>query len=326
MSRCCLIGLTILLIGGPGLALADDPVFSGPQIGEKLPSFKAKGVFAGQADKELDLVKQADGKPLALIFVHAKTRPAFGLTNKVMQYAATRSKNGLVSGVVFLTDDATAMTRWMRNVKQYLPEGVTHVVYADGAEGPGSYGLNRNVTLTVLIAKEGKVTANFALVQPSLEADGPKILKAIVDVTGGGKVPTITELGGGRYERQAQNTRKPAATRPNAGRGQNDPELTSLLRSVINKQATEEQVRKAAAKVEEYVADKENARRQLGRISNTVVSSGKLFNYGTEAAQEVLRKWAKKYPKPRQAPKPDRPQNKDKKRGNNNTDNSAVGR
>ncbi len=309
MSRCCLFGLTILFLAGHSSALADDPIFSGPQVGEILPAFKAKGVFAGQADKELDLVKQADGKPMALVFVHAKTRPAFGLTNKVMQYASTRSKAGLVCGVVFLTDDATAMTTWMRRVKQHLPEGVTHVVYADGAEGPGSYGLNRNVTLTVLVAKGGKVTANFALVQPSLEADGPKILKAIVDVSGGGKVSTIAELGGGRYVR-------PAPNRPNAGRGQNDPQLTSLLRSVLNKQATEEEVKAAAAKVEEYVTDKENARRELGRISNTVVNGGKLSNYGTEVAQEILRQWAKKYPKPRRAPKADRPrgdrQEKDK--------------
>ena len=39
--------------------------------------------------------------------------------------------------------------------------------------------------LTVLVAKENKVTANFALVQPSLAVDAPRIGKALVDLVGG---------------------------------------------------------------------------------------------------------------------------------------------
>ena len=42
------------------------------------------------------------------------------------------------------------------------------------------------MSLTVLVGKEGVVSANFALVQPSVQADGPKILKAIVDALGRG--------------------------------------------------------------------------------------------------------------------------------------------
>ena len=57
--------------------------------------------------------------------------------------------------------------------------------YTEGKEGPGSYGLNRNVTLTILVGKEGKVTANFALVQPSTQADLPKILEEVAKVAGG---------------------------------------------------------------------------------------------------------------------------------------------
>ena len=298
MSRNYLLGFAVLLLLFPGVARADDDVFSGPQVGEKLPSFKVKGVFGDLAGKELDLIERADGKAVALIFVHVKTRPAFGLTNTIMKYAVTRSKDGLENGVIFLTDDPTPMLEWMNRVKKNLPKGVTHVISTDGAEGPGSYGLNRNVALTVLIGKDGKVTGNFALVQPSLAADGPKILEAMVAVIGGGKVPTIAELGGPRYTGQARgkNTRgKNAKKRPNQ---QNDPQLTSLLRSVINKQASEEDVKKAAAEVEAYIAKNETARRQLGRITNTVVNGGKLSNYGTEAAQAILKRWAKEFAPP----------------------------
>jgi hypothetical protein len=297
MFRNYSLGFVVLLLLFPGVTGADDAVFSGPQVGEKLPSLKVKGVFDDLAGKELDLIERADGKAVALIFVHERTRPAFGLTNAIMKYAVTRSKDGLDNGVIFLTDDPTPTLEWMNRVKNILPKGVTHCISTDGVEGPGSYGLNRNVALTVLIGKEGKVTANFALVQPSLTADGPKILKAIVEATGGGKVPSIAEFAGLRYTGQNRKKKRGnnAEKRPNQ---QNDPQLSSLLRAVINKQASEEDVKKAAAEVEAYITKNEVARRQLGRITNTVVNGGKLSNYGTEAAQVILKRWSKEFGPP----------------------------
>ena len=182
----------------------------------------------------------------------------------------------------------------MHRVEQHLAQGVTHGISTDGVEGPGSYGLNRNVTLTVLIGKEGKVTANFALVQPSLPVDGPQILKAIVAATGGGKVPTIAEFRGGRSRNQARRNQPPRNMRAR----QDDPKLTSLLRAVINRQAGEEDVKKAATQLEKYIAENEKARGEFARIISRVVNSGRFSNYGTEAAQKILRQWAKKYSDP----------------------------
>jgi hypothetical protein len=213
-QRYGIVAIGILLLGCSTSALADDPIFSGPQVGEKLPAFRAKGVFGDLADQEFDLIERADGKPIVLIFFHAKTRPAFGLTNVIMKYAASRSKDGLESGVIFLTDDPSSMTSWMRQVKKHFAVGPTHGVSMHGKEGPGAYGLNRNVALTVLVGNKGKVTGNFALVQPSIQADGPKILKAIVDVTGGGEVPDISKLVGRRYRGQAERKKRKRPNNP----------------------------------------------------------------------------------------------------------------
>lgn len=286
---------TVLLLSGQAAVFGDEPVFSGPQVGEKLPSLKVKGVYGDLAARDIELGGPAEGNPELLIFFHEKTRPAYGLTNMMMKYAASRKKDGLRSSVIYLTDDATEMREWLGRVKGNMNQNVIHAISPDGVEGPGSYGLNRNVALTVLVAKEGNVTANFALVQPSIQSDGPKILKAIVDATGGGKIPTIAELGGGRYSNQA---------RMRARGGKSDEKLTSLLRAVINKQASDADVRKAAAAVEQYVAKNGNARREIARISNTIVNSDKLSNYGTEAAQETLKRWAKKYGQPASGDKP----------------------
>ena len=90
-----------------------------------------------------------------------------------------------------------------------------------------------------------------------------------------------------------ENQRK-RPQRGRQGRG-GDAELSSLLRGLINKRATEAEVREAALKVEKYVDAKEAARKDLARRVTSIVNSGKLANYGTPAAQKVLRGWAKKY-------------------------------
>ena len=288
MKKTLLLYLAVLFCFTPELFAVEDPIFSGPQVGEKLPPMNVKGVIGDHSSKEFELIELAGEKPVFVVFVHARTRPAFGLTNAMMRYAATRKKDGLTSGVVFLTHDATSTEKWMNVVQKNFPKNIELGISPDGQEGPGAYGLNRNVTLTILVGKEGKVTANFALVQPSMQVDGPKILRAIVAAVGSGEVPDINSLSGPRYQGR-QDQRMKAAE---------DPKLIPLIRAVINKQATPDEVDAAAKKLEEYVQKNELAAKHFGRVTNTVVNSAKLGNYGTPTAQEYLKKWAKKYPSP----------------------------
>ncbi|MEO8497707.1 MAG: hypothetical protein ABI614_21790 [Planctomycetota bacterium] len=285
------------------LAFADDEVFSGPQVGERLVPFKARGTLGEMAGKEFDLVTNADGKPTLVIFVHEVTRPSVALTRLIMNYAATRAKDGLVSGVVFLSADATDTENWMKRAAHALPQDVAVGISADGQEGPGAYGLNRNVALTVLVGNENKVTANFALVQPSIQADTPKIAKAIVDVLGGGEVPTLDELEkvnpwvlAGKV---ATTIAEGLVKSPRS-----DPKLDSLLRSLIQKTATAEQVQTAVAAIETYVADKPAAQQRIGEVARTIIAAGKLDSYGTPPAQSQLKLWAEQYPAEKSQPKP----------------------
>lgn len=272
-----------LLIMAPGPApAADEQVFSGPQKGETLTPFKLNGVLGEEAGENVDVLARAEGGPLVLVFVHQRTRPSFGLTNTVMRFAASRAKDGITGATVFLTGDATDTQNWMKLVSGNFPEGVVYGISPDGQEGPGAYGLNRNVELTVLVGKENKVTANFALVQPSVQADGPKIFEAIVDVLGGGEVPDVAQFSG--QERGAR-----------MARGEQDPNLRPLLARVIRKDATAEQVDEAAKAVEEYAGKNAGARQEIGRIGRRIIEAGKLADYGTPKAQEYLQKWSKEY-------------------------------
>jgi hypothetical protein len=263
---------------------AQEPIYSGPQVGEKLVPFTARGVFDEQAGKDLDFVQNAAGKPIVLIFVHDVTRPSMAMTRVLSGYTASRANDGLATGVVWLADDATEAETALKRMRPALAQEAPIGISVDGREGPGSYGLNRNVALTILVGKSDKVTANYALVQPSLQADLPKILESVVAVVGG-KAPKLEDLPGFPAMAKTQTNREAENLRP-------------LLAPVIRQGASPEEVEKAALAVEEYVNTNEAARREVGRIAKTIVDAGKLTNYGTQRAQEYLSKWAKAYGSP----------------------------
>jgi hypothetical protein len=211
-----------------------------------------------------------------------------------MTLGGQRNKD-LVSGVVFLTDDQTAMEAQLKRMKQHLDgKGVPVGISTEGIEGPGAYGLNRKVTLTVLIGNKNKVTANYALIQPSVEADMPKILKDISKQIGG-KVATVKSLGGERYMRNRKTRRPNARENANPRNKPVDERLIGLLRAVIKKQATDDEVEKAAKRLEDYVADKPAARQDIFRRTDLVTNGPKFKDYGTELARKYLLKWAKEY-------------------------------
>lgn len=257
-------------------------LFSGPQAGEELPPLPVRGVYDEDAEKELDFVNSAAGKPIVLVFIHEMNRPTIGMTRALTAYTQERAKDGLTTGIVWLDDDATEAENTLKRIRHALTPGVPIGVSPDGKEGPGSYGLNRNVALTILVGDKGRVTANFALVQPSIQADLPKVFAEIVRLVGG-KAPKVADVGGGREAMRG------------SGAGEPDPRLRELVRPVIQLDATVEAVDRAATALESYLENNEVAQKEVGRIATTIVGSGKLSNYGTPRAQEYLRKWAEQF-------------------------------
>lgn len=201
---------------------AQDEVFSGPQVGEPMGEFKIKFYGGEQNEKEVDVIKYAKDGPVALFLMHEMSRPGFGLANTISKvYAAERAKKGLVTAVVFMTDDPTSKAKQFNAIRNYLPKEVVLAIASDGQEGPGSYGLNRNVSMTVLVGKEGKVIGNFALVQPSIPADGPKIVEAIAKSLGEKpmtKEELMAKLPGGMRGQRMQRGQNARGQNP---RGQN---------------------------------------------------------------------------------------------------------
>jgi len=171
-ARClvlwCAVMVTMSSTAECTSADAETIIFSGPQVSEGLSSFEIL-LVDGEADAtKVDPIKSADGQPMVLIFVHQLTRPGMALTRAISGYAASQKARDVRCYIVWLDDDQAAAEAYLRRAFGSLQFVVPVGVSVDGEEGPGAYGLNRNVELTILVANKNQVTANFALVQPSL--------------------------------------------------------------------------------------------------------------------------------------------------------------
>ena len=277
------VSFMMMLFSQNNMLLAQDEVqqvFSGPQPGESMEAFDVQYAFGVTAGSTMEPLKEAGDKPTLLIFVHQFTRPSHALTRVLIKFAEQHQKT-LYTNMIFLTADVTAMQQRLTRARQALPTK-THVTIApQGIEGPGAYGLNRKVTLTILFGDEQKVISNTALIEPSVQADALKIITHIAKALKV-KVPTLAELG--------VESRMAAAGAIDA---------RALLGPVVNKTATVAEVNAAAKKVEAEFAKKPNVAAHIGGIAQRIIDAGKLENYGTERAQFYLFKWAGLYGKPK---------------------------
>lgn len=265
---------------------SEPQVFSGPQVGEALPEFVFRELLVEPSGRDYNLVREASGGPVLLVFVHELNRPSIGFTRTLTAYAHSRRGDGLKSAVILLDSDATAAEASLLRIRHAMTPEVLTGVSVDGQEGPGSYGLNRKVALTILIAKDNLVTGSFALVQPSLQADLPKVLEGLVGVIGG-TVPKLEELPGMPPMNQRESNGQ--------SNGEQRPNLRPLLQPLLNKRASDDEIVAAAAVVERAVAEDSALRRELGRACKTIVDANVLENYGTGRTQEYFKKWAEAY-------------------------------
>jgi len=298
----------ILLASAP-----QDEKFSGPQKGEKTAPFKVFDVGAG---REANYVEEWKGAPSLLVFVHEFTRPAATLLRALDDTAQVKQARGLKTLVVSLTEDRDGSERRLPVVVRSLGLKSPLGISVDGREGPGAYGLNREVTLTILVARENKVTANFAIVSPN-ETDAPlirsavdEVLKVAVEPPAGtpdelkAEIVRLREQVAALQEEnallklQAQRAQAAGQARrmeaPPAGeRPKEDERLVALCRRLIQQRATQEEIDGAVREIEAYVGQNADLQRQYAGILQRVLD----LKYGNETGQAAMRKQLEKYKK-----------------------------
>jgi hypothetical protein len=162
-------------------------IFSGPQPGETLPAFKATRLAGDNKGKELDPIELAGNNPQILLFQDESgvaIRGLFGVVDAIRKIDR-KTEQDLHIACVFLCDDAETITsRFARVFPRLRERGIDLIaVSKDGRDGPGAYGLNRTVSQTIILAKDGKVTRNFVFPQGLLYAD-PHLMGGIAELIG----------------------------------------------------------------------------------------------------------------------------------------------
>ncbi len=283
MRVCLTVVTAILLAHAPRVFGAEeDAPFSGPQPGEKLPALEVVLAYGKEADQTVDFVEQAAGKPALLVIVNGSNRPAARLTRVLMNYAEMH-QDKLFAGVVYLDKDRAAALQYLQEAVSWWQVGPPVGVSIDGGEGPGAYGLNRNVHVTVLFANKGQVTSNFALVQPG-ETDAPRILKDVASSVGG-RVPSENEV---RF--LSAPIHKLPPTRWHVAPA--DVRLRRLICTVLAAKDIAS-TRAAAAAIQKYIGDDQDRQAALGDAASLLLE--RRTRARGQAVVKQLQQWRLKY-------------------------------
>jgi YHS domain-containing protein len=156
------------------------PIFSGPQPGEKLPPFQAIGLTGALEGQDFDAAALAGDELHMLIF--AKEARTFGrfISNLARQLSTieSNSKRKWEMSFIVVNDDPNDVEQKFEWVKRSLPDFVRAGLSKDGSDGPPTYGLDRTLTATVIVAKDGKVVHNLPYISNAFYTQ-PHILGAI---------------------------------------------------------------------------------------------------------------------------------------------------
>jgi hypothetical protein len=141
----------------------EKPIYSGPQPGEKVPSLTMLNLRGDKAGQQLDPIELAGDKLHLMFFVsQSRTFGRFlGQLRKQLQSIEDNSNKPWAMSVIVCTDDANEAEKSFAVLDQRYPKSLVVGLSQDGSAGPPAYGLDKNLTATVIVAKKGKVLHNL---------------------------------------------------------------------------------------------------------------------------------------------------------------------
>ncbi len=281
--------------------MTQDPVYSGPQKGEKTAAFKVVDMNSDKKGQEVDYIAEWKGAPTLIVFVHELTRPVAQLLRKLDEHRTKRAD--LRSIIVLLGEDPNKNERYAPVLQSIMKYKSVLAVSSDGKEGPGGYGLNKDVQVTAIVAKDNIVTGNWAITSPN-ETDAPAICKTIDDTMGfqerkpdmearvAALEAEIRELRG-MIEKllKQQPAKQPERKLP--GAAPKDATLNGLMRMLIRAERTNDEVDATLRDMEAHVKDKADLEKEL--VDGFILL--RELKYGTEYAQKSIRDYLEKLKK-----------------------------
>jgi hypothetical protein len=168
----------LCLVAAAGFAASASAaeVKSGLQAGEGIGAFTVEKC-AGAADdgvaegKKLCYRCKLGARPMVMVFARKADDKLAKLVSELDKTVQDKSDAKLAAFVNLLGDDADSLKSAAKAFeKKHKAGSIALVVPVDQPNGPKDYKISKDADVTVIIAKEGKVTANHALAAGDLDA------------------------------------------------------------------------------------------------------------------------------------------------------------
>ncbi len=261
-------------------------IYSGPQPGEEIKPFRVVHIKDNET-LELEIEPDDDEGVTLICFVHRLSnddRILFGLG--LVDFYTLRHKD-LTSHYVLLSDDREKILKmlqgWSRGSifnKSLLSVSV------DGVEGPGAYGLNRHVAMTVIVAKGNKVVENLVFKAPN-NYDLEKIMAAVARSLGKAEPDLATVQRELRAERQ-QQAEKRMKSSP-VFKLAPDETLGRIMFAMVNARGNRSRIaQRQSQQLAEWVGDSAERGSMLKEYCNALLAGDFQLDRYSQAALEKL--------------------------------------
>jgi len=186
MKSIRILGIAVValtLAAGATFAIADEPLKSSIQVGERIPGpFHPLNINGAKAGEKNCLVCQHGTHPVAMVFARENS-PA--LTKLIKSLDETTAKNkscDMGSFVVFLSDKED-LAKELKTLAE--KENIKNVTLSiDNPAGPKDYNVTKTADVTVVLYTGHKVMANFAYPKGGLnDAAVTEVIKSVSKIT-----------------------------------------------------------------------------------------------------------------------------------------------
>ncbi len=168
MRYFALVAVALAALALVSVGVADNPVKSGPQVGQVVPGpFHPLNVTGPNAGEKHCLYCENGDHPVAMIFAREVSEPVTQLIKKIDTATAEHQDAQMGSFVVFL-GDTEELTNQLKQLAE--KENIKRTVLSvDNPAGPQAYKVSRNADVTVVLYTQHRVKANYAFAKGEMK-------------------------------------------------------------------------------------------------------------------------------------------------------------
>ena len=158
------------------VALSDEPLVSGPRIGERVVSFKVKDCTGPQMGGTLCYQCAYGDRPVVVIFTRRLGDDVISLTKQIDTVVAEHSDQKLAAFVVHLSENPDTAAPRLRKIAETSKLTKTPLTTFATRDGPAGYAISPEADVTVLMWADQKVRASRSFGRDKLSESDIKLV------------------------------------------------------------------------------------------------------------------------------------------------------